>query len=301
LQRKPKAAAVARLRKRDNDEFANLRRQAARWTADNFEKLTDPDPSIPDELNDRAADNWRPLLAIADLAGGQWPKRAREEARLLSGEGHESSSLNVELLADIQKAFGGRDAMSSADLVAALIADKECPWADWKHGQPLTQRQLANLLRPFGIISQTLHIPGVKDAKGYTRTAFETSWAAYLPNQSAASRQSTPSETSKRPNADGIGTSRDLQSVRGESQDGSKNADLANSHVGLDAWTLRKADPVAQGEFGQGRAVHLCDHCGGMATLADPLNTWDWSGALMASACINAARVPGSIQAGSQH
>jgi putative DNA primase/helicase len=71
LQRKPKAAVVARLRKRDSDEFATLRRQAARWAADNFEKLADADPAVPEVLNDRAADNWRPLLAIADLAGSR--------------------------------------------------------------------------------------------------------------------------------------------------------------------------------------------------------------------------------------
>src|SRR5262249_14228551 len=60
LQRKRKTAADLRLRKRDNDEFAMLRRKAARWSADNFAKLTDPDPQVPDVLNDRAADNWRP-------------------------------------------------------------------------------------------------------------------------------------------------------------------------------------------------------------------------------------------------
>jgi hypothetical protein len=66
LQRKPPGATVERLGRRDN---AALRSQAARWAADNFDKLADPDPTMPD-LNDRAADNWRPLLAIADLAGG---------------------------------------------------------------------------------------------------------------------------------------------------------------------------------------------------------------------------------------
>ena len=69
LQRKPRGAKVGRLRRRDNEEFATLRRKAVRWAEDNFSKLADPEPNIPDALNDRAADNWRPLLAIADLAG----------------------------------------------------------------------------------------------------------------------------------------------------------------------------------------------------------------------------------------
>jgi len=96
LQRKPRTAKVARLRKRDCDEFALLRRKAARWAVDNFDKLRDPDPKIPDALDDRAADNWRPLLAIADLAGDDWPRRAREAACLLSGEGHDATSISVE-------------------------------------------------------------------------------------------------------------------------------------------------------------------------------------------------------------
>jgi hypothetical protein len=51
LQRKPKAAKVARLRKRDCQEFATLRRKASRWTEGNFEALAaDPDPDALDSL-----------------------------------------------------------------------------------------------------------------------------------------------------------------------------------------------------------------------------------------------------------
>src|SRR5262249_49249473 len=74
LQRKPPGAKVKRLRRRDTEEFKSLRSQAARWAADNFDKLVDPDPAVPEVWNDRSADNWRPLLPIADLAGGTWPE-----------------------------------------------------------------------------------------------------------------------------------------------------------------------------------------------------------------------------------
>jgi putative DNA primase/helicase len=240
LQRKPKTASVVRLRKRDSEKFAILRQQAARWSQDNFAKLTDPEPDIPEALNDRAADNWRPLLAIADIAGGAWSKRARDAACLLSGEGHDSTSVNVELLADIRLAFGETDVIRSADLVGKLITDPERPWAEWRHGKPITQKQLASLLRPFGIISETVHPVGQSDAKGYKRAKFEEAWEAYLPGQNAVRGQFQPSEASKRPNADGAGTSRDFRSVREGSPDGSKNANLSHSHAGLDAWTDRK-------------------------------------------------------------
>jgi Protein of unknown function (DUF3631) len=151
LQRKPPGAKVERLRKRDNEWFAALRSNAARWAADNFDRLVDPEPDIPPALNDRAADNWRPLLAIADLAGGEWPQLARQAALTLSGEAQESAS-GVELLKDIRRAFGEDEAIRSADLVAKLTADPERPWAEWKRGKPLSQKQLG------GPIAALLHL-----------------------------------------------------------------------------------------------------------------------------------------------
>jgi putative DNA primase/helicase len=249
LQRKPKSAKVERLRKRDNDEFATLRRKAARWAADNFSKLTDPDPAVPDTLNDRAADNWQPLLAIADLAGGEWPQRARDAACLLSGEGHESTSSNVELLGDIQQAFGEAAVIRSADLLERLVGDLERPWATWKRGKPLTQKQLAGLLRPFGIASDTVHLPGRLPGKGYKRVHFQEAWAAYCPGQNHSPGQEAPSETDKRTSADEMGTSSDFRSGQEESSSGSKNGNLSHSHAGLSACPDRKP--------GNGRGTNL--------------------------------------------
>jgi putative DNA primase/helicase len=247
LQRKPRTAKVARLLKRDNDEFALLRRKAARWAADNFDKLRDPDPQIPDALDDRAADNWRPLLAIADLAGDDWPRRAREAACLLSGEGHDTPSIGVELLADIQRAFGDALALRSVDLVAKLNADPERPWVEWRRGKPLTPKQLGGLLAPFGITSETVSIADLADAKGYKSVRFEPLWNVYLPGQNTLPDRSPPSETSKHRNADGAGVSGDFQSVAEDAGDGSKNDDLSHSHAGSDASTFRTPSTGAEG------------------------------------------------------
>jgi putative DNA primase/helicase len=240
LQRKPRTAKVVRLRKRDCDEFALLRRKAARWAADNFDTLRDPEPEIPDALDDRAADNWRPLLAIADLAGDAWPRRAREAACLLSGEGHDATSIGVELLADIYRAFGDAPALRSVDLVASLNADPDRPWVEWQNGKLLTPKQLAGLLAPFGITSETVHITDLADAKGYKRVRFEPLWDIYLPGQNILSDRSPPSETSKRPNAAAAGISGDFLKRPDSNSDGSKNDDLSHSHAGLDAWTFQK-------------------------------------------------------------
>jgi putative DNA primase/helicase len=228
LQRKPRGASVARLRKRDSEEFAILRRKAARWADDNFSLLADPDPAIPDTLNDRAADNWRPLLAIADLAGGDWPARAREAARALSGEGHDSTSINVELLADIRRVLEEVEEIRSANLVEKLTADPERPWANWKKGKALTQWQLAGLLKPFGIASEEVHL-GQSHGKGYKRIRFEEAWEAYLPGQTTLAPQNPLSDSRTRANAGGTGTSSDFRLAQENNPRESENANLANN------------------------------------------------------------------------
>jgi hypothetical protein len=249
LQRKAKTAKVARLRKRDCEEFAVLRQKAARWAEDNFSKLTDPEPKIPDVLNDRAADNWRPLLAIAELAGGEWPRRAREAACLLSGEGHEAPSKNVELLADIRRAFGDDNALRSVDLVAKLVADPERPWVEWQRGKPLSPKQLGSLLAPFRITSETVRIAGLADAKGYQRSRFEELWEVYLAGQSTSADPSPPILPSKRPNADEADTSHTFP-IRPEGvADASKKGDLSYGDEGLDGWTAKKLSKGPQGRL----------------------------------------------------
>jgi uncharacterized protein DUF3631 len=115
-------------------------------------------------------------------------------------------STNVELLADIKLAFGGVDAIRSDELVAKLILDPERPWTEWNNGKPLTQKSLAGLLGPFGIISETVHPADRPHGRGYKRVRFEEAWEAYLPGQNSGqnpfSQQSEPSEVCKRASAE---------------------------------------------------------------------------------------------------
>src|SRR6266513_2998047 len=47
------------------------------WGEEMVEELGKREPELPDELSDRQADAWEPLLGIADMAGGEWPQAAR--------------------------------------------------------------------------------------------------------------------------------------------------------------------------------------------------------------------------------
>ena len=89
------------------------------------------DPDVPATLHDRAADCWRPLLAVADRAGGDWPEQARAAAVELSGAEAEDAEAVVELLRDMAEYLTDDDAsiIPSADLVAALVAQPDRPWA----------------------------------------------------------------------------------------------------------------------------------------------------------------------------
>jgi putative DNA primase/helicase len=167
------------------DRTANLddlARQAAQWAVDNADFLQRADPKMPAGVLNRTADNWRPLLAIADLVGGQWPLRARRAAQAASTAASDDQSVRVRLLNDIRSIFTERhaDKMASAELVAALVGIEERPWAEWKAGKPITPNSLAGLLKPFGILPGTIRV-GDTTPKGYQLAHFQDAFERYLP------------------------------------------------------------------------------------------------------------------------
>jgi hypothetical protein len=52
------------------------RKLLAVWSLVNRDKLAAAQPEMPDGVRLRAAQIWRPLLAVAEVAGGEWPGRA---------------------------------------------------------------------------------------------------------------------------------------------------------------------------------------------------------------------------------
>lgn len=90
---------------REDEAFSTLRRKLARWAADNAETLKDIDVDAPRELDDRSADNWRVLLAVAHVAGGDWPWKVREAAVALTAD-REEQDIGTQLLVDLIFIFG---------------------------------------------------------------------------------------------------------------------------------------------------------------------------------------------------
>jgi 5S rRNA maturation endonuclease (ribonuclease M5) len=197
LKRAAQDEKVERFRRRDvESEATRLRAQIEAWCSGIIPVLRDARPELPDELTDRQQDGAEPLLAIADAAGGDWPRALRQSLIALCAEARAAdSSIGVQLLTDIRQVFDGRgvDRMASADLAAALCEIETSPWAELSHGKPITPGKLARLLSAHEIKPHSVRI-GDKTPKGYQREDFEDAWARYL-RTSGVSSVYPPSES----------------------------------------------------------------------------------------------------------
>lgn len=172
-----------------------IRERLAGWIAPHSALLQQAWPELPEGIEDRNADCWEPLLAIADLAGGEWPERARCSAVALVADarGARGESLGIRLLTDCRTAFNeaAKDQnLTESELVAAndlptenllirLNSYDESPWADLR-GKPLDARALAQRLTKYGIKSRNVRI-GDRVVKAYKREDFVDAWNRYLP------------------------------------------------------------------------------------------------------------------------
>jgi putative DNA primase/helicase len=159
------------------ERLEGLRQRCTRWAADNATALTAAQPAMPYGLGDRAQDNWRPLLAIADLCGAG--EAAREAAVRISG-GSDRRSQGTLLLSDIRDYFDQTKAreLSSADIVQYLIGRDDREWSEvLRHGRNREQA-VAKILRPYGI--SPVKLTGGSRPQGYRRRDFVSSWKAFV-------------------------------------------------------------------------------------------------------------------------
>jgi hypothetical protein len=182
LKRKKPSDRADHFHHLDDVELANLRRQALRWTMDNVATLKTAVPALSTGFDNRLGDNWRLMLAIADLAGGEWPHLARQAATAVAKTTDAGISVGVKLLADIRDIFASKAVrrIPSAELVEALAEIEGRPWADWKGGKPITQNGLALQLAPFAIVSGNIRVGVDRVAKGYQVAQFQDAFERYL-------------------------------------------------------------------------------------------------------------------------
>ncbi len=186
LRRKLPDEKVERVRNTSSSAFSNIGRKLARFAEDNADAISISEPKLPEQLNDRAQDNWEPLLAIADAAGGEWPQKARDAALKLSGVEDPTTTVGTDLLADIKDVFvkGKLSRIRSQDLIMALCVNVELRWGTYNRGKQISPRQVAMRLAEYGITSKDVRFDaGV--FKGYEWSDFEDVCSRYLPQKSA--------------------------------------------------------------------------------------------------------------------
>ncbi len=192
LHRKRPSGRVRKFRRNHAPELDRLASMAARWALDHIEPIKTADPDTPEALSDRAADIWEPLLAIADLAGGDWPARARHAALALSGDGViEDQSIGTMLLADLRGFIKERtgEAFATKNIIEHLATIEERPWPAYGRGRTtINPRQLADILRPFEVYSSSIRI-GTATPKGYQRKDIERAAGQYLTDSPATPPQ----------------------------------------------------------------------------------------------------------------
>jgi putative DNA primase/helicase len=195
LRRKLPHEKVDRIRDAEPGLFDELCSKLARFAEDCSEDVRQARPPLPSSLNDRAQDNWEPLLAIAMIASDEWLKIGTTAALKLADGESASQTIGTELLADIQKIFEEKydDRIYTAELIKALCSDAEKPWLTYNKGSQLTSRQLANLLGSYGIYSKTIRI-GNGTAKGYEKDQLAEVFSRYIPSGSVTTSQPTPVE-----------------------------------------------------------------------------------------------------------
>jgi putative DNA primase/helicase len=184
LRRALPQESVTRFDEKQRAALLPLPSKARRWTDDHLETLKNADPQVPGELHGRAADNWRPLLAVAEIVGDPWLESARTAAIELSvRKSVDHESIRVQLLSDIRAIFNelGVERLESSKITSGLSTLEGRPWQDWRRGMPMTPNQLAWQLAPFGIKSKTMRFgKDQQPSKGYEKSDFNDAFTRYL-------------------------------------------------------------------------------------------------------------------------
>jgi len=189
MRRRGPQEKVEPFRRREHSAAGEvLQDRLAAWAAPLIDEMKKARPEMPAGVEDRAADCWEPLLAVADAAGGHWPEIARAAAVALVASARDANlSMGILLLEHCRTVFGDAYRLPSEQLLLRLHDLPESPWRNVK-GKPLDDRGLAYRLRKYEIKPKVIRF-GLTTARGYLRADFEDVWPRYLPPPSPQEAQ----------------------------------------------------------------------------------------------------------------
>lgn len=242
MRRRKPSEVVAPFRvRRDGKVLDDLRDQLAAWSTGALPALDGAEPTIPAGVEDRAADTWEPLLAVAEYAGGEWTARAREACKFMVHETEEDSTeVNVgsQLLSDVRRVFKDTT-MPSQALCDALNKLSDAPWGEYgtraDGSTGLTPTSLGRRLNPYGL--KPRHNAD-KSARVYHRADFADTWDRYLPKKVSEDVPSRPNGSDQQECPDTL-DSPDTLKVSGPSKvSGQKPRSEGMEHPGTPSDTL---------------------------------------------------------------
>jgi hypothetical protein len=163
--------------------LGELRSKCLRWSVDNVEAVK----AAMAGTTGRGEDNWELQLAIANVAGGDWPKQAREavDAESKARAGDDEPDL-IKLIADVVtvlKAAPGQK-QHSDKIAAALRKTEGRPWGTWG-GRGLSKWQIAEMLGRLIPPIRPVHSMriGRRVGGGYELEKFDKVRLRYLPKK----------------------------------------------------------------------------------------------------------------------
>lgn len=195
MERRLPSETVERLRLRTAaTEGTQIRAALTAWAnQDTINRLAAARPSLPSSMkNDRLADVSEPLLAIADLAGDQWPSRIRKAVMALEDVADQvaDEELGILALRHVVEAFAEKstDKVSTDDLLVHMVKLDDGPWAEWwgdkvDLGKTVAPaRRLGKLLGRFdGVRPKKMRIAN-EAVRGYELEPIRQAALRYLPD-----------------------------------------------------------------------------------------------------------------------
>jgi len=183
LERKPVTTNIKKVIHTEEEVFNTIKAKINRFVLDNYSIVKASKPSMPEFLNDRVRDNWEPLFAIADVAGGHWSEIIRKTAINLSkNQIEEDDDIEIILLKTIKDYFESKKTtkVHSCQLISFILEDETSILSTYNHHRPITPVQIARILKVFGIVPKNTRI-GNENRKGYEYDFFVNAFNAYLP------------------------------------------------------------------------------------------------------------------------
>ncbi|MGP6203909.1 DUF3631 domain-containing protein [Microbacterium sp. F2] len=183
MRRRSPGERVEPYRPRDVvDESNRIRAALSAWADSVRDDLRDGRAVLPEQIQDRNADVWEPLVLVADAAGGNWPTLARSAALHMIGEQDDRpATIGIRLLADIRTVMREHHALPTTDLIEKLCALDAAPWGVMLSGQPINPNYLSRKLKQYDIPTGNTIRLGAQTHKGFYRHHFADAWERYLP------------------------------------------------------------------------------------------------------------------------